>query len=207
MGWFKRNKADAARVQGTAQVVSTSMPPNAATHGSLSMDLVVQAPGIPAYAHEYKKLIMSVAKWPWAGTVLPVTIDPNDHDDVDIDWDAIPSNSERARERAEQIAEMARGAGAGGTGGAMTAGAQDDLIAQLTQMFPGAEVTVGPGGAPGGPAQPPPTIGGVTVVASQSGGDPVERLSKLVSLRDAGIIDADQFEQLRCQIIEQSDLD
>jgi hypothetical protein len=103
------------------------------------------------------------------------------------------------------------------------------MVSQLQQMFPGAVVNVGtdpavPGPPPGSPAAPPPIApaapptpsatpptgppaGGVSVVASRSDGDPVERLEKLARLRDAGVVDQAQFEQLRAQILEQAGLD
>ncbi|MFT4128082.1 MAG: SHOCT domain-containing protein [Gordonia sp. (in: high G+C Gram-positive bacteria)] len=47
----------------------------------------------------------------------------------------------------------------------------------------------------------------VSVVAGQTGADPVQRLEKLAGLRDAGIVTDDQFAQLRAQILEQAGLD
>ena len=46
-----------------------------------------------------------------------------------------------------------------------------------------------------------------SVYATQSNRDPVERLEKLGKLRDAGIVDEAQFQQLRAQILEQAGLD
>ena len=60
-------------------------------------------------------------------------------------------------------------------------------------------------GVPGAPPAGPP--GGVKVAASQSDADPVERLEKLARLRDAGVVDQAQFEQLRAQILGQAGLD
>ena len=87
------------------------------------------------------------------------------------------------------------------------------MVSQLQQMFPGAVVNVGTEPAPGAPpsstepAPGPPPSGGVNVVASRSDADPVERLEKLVRLRDAGVVDQAQFEQLRAQILGQAGLD
>ena len=164
-------------------MVSTTRAPHGASFGNLKMDLVVEVPGVPPFAHGYQKLVTPVAKWPYAGQVLPVTIDPDDHDDVDIDWDAIPKSSDVAHDRAEQLAAALRGEtqpAATDAGG---------VLQSIQQMFPGATVS-----APGG----------MHVVAGQSGGDPVERLEKLAKLRAAGIIDDSQFEQLRAQILGQA---
>jgi hypothetical protein len=209
MGLFRRKKAE--RVRGTAQVVSTTRPPHAATHGSLKMDIVVQAPGIAAYAHEYSKLVMSVAKWPGGGQTVPVTIDPDDHSDVEVLWDEVSTTSDRARDAAEQLAAMTRASGQSAT----APGAPMDLagLAALTGI-PGLADVAGTSAPVDDAADPalagaPASFDGpaITVIASQSSADPVERLTKLAALRDAGVVDAAQFEQLRQQILGQSNLD
>ena len=175
MGLFKRKE----RLRGSARVISTSVAPHNATFGNITMDIVVEVPGVPAYAHTYRKTIMAVSKWPSPGIVLPVTVDPDDHDDVDVPWDEVPKNSEVAKLQAEQMAALLRGG-------------------QMTDA------------GPTGQAVGPPTVttsGQFNVVAGQSNADPVERLEKLAKLRAAGIIDDNQFAQLRAQILEQAGLD
>jgi len=167
MGLFKRKE----RLRGSARVISTSVPPHNATYGNITMDIVVEVSGVPAYAHTYRKTIMAVSKWPSPGMVLPVTVDPDDPGDVEVPWDDVPKNSEVAKLQAEQMAALLRGG----------------------QM------------ADAGPAVA--TSGQFSVVASQSNADPVERLEKLAKLRAAGIIDDNQFAQLRAQILEQAGLD
>jgi hypothetical protein len=167
MGLFKRKE----RLRGSARVISTSVAPHNASYGNITMDIVVEVPGVPAYAHNYRKSIMAVSKWPSPGIVLPVTVAPDDLGDVDVPWDEVPKNSEVAKLQAEQMATLLRGG----------------------QM------------ADAGPAVA--TSGQFSVVASQSSGDPVERLEKLAKLRAAGIIDDNQFAQLRAQILEQAGLD
>lgn len=211
MAWFGKKNKQAKRIRGTAQVVSTTRAPHAATYGNLTMDLVVQAPGIEPYAHDYSKLIVPVAKWPSPGMTLPVDIDPTDPTDVDVPWDELPWNAERADQQAEQLAAMMRGEGSSGgvaQPGPPDAGGLTDVLAQIGELFPGAQVAIG--GDPGSSSQmPPPVTGtaGITVVASQSDGDPVERLTKLAKLREAGIIDDAQFEQLRQQILGQAGIE
>ena len=231
MGLFGRKRKDGVR--GTARVMSLNHAPHA-THGSLRATLVVEAPGIPAFTHVYKKFGARVDKWPDPGDVLPVAIDPDDHGNLDVLWDEIPTTRDAAAQEAEQLAAFLRlqQAAAGGhpppggypppggtPGGTDLAGAAGvgDMVSQLQQMFPGAVVSVGTepadagawgGPAPGVPGAPPAgPPGGVKVVASQSDADPVERLEKLARLRDAGVVDQAQFEQLRAQILGQAGLD
>lgn len=213
MGLFSRKRK--AGVRGTARVVSTSRAPHAATYGSLRMTIVVEAPGIPAYRHDFSKIAVRVDKWPHPGEVLPVEIDPDDHGDVDVLWDEVLTGRETARQQADQLAAQLRqqqGQGVPGADPAFGAPGVTDIVGQLQQMFPGATVNVG--GVPPGPGVPPvpPPMPGmpmppVNVVADRTDADPVERLEKLARLRDAGVVDQQQFEQLRAQILGQAGLD
>jgi putative oligomerization/nucleic acid binding protein len=180
--------------------VSTSHPPHA-THGSLRMTLVVEAPGIPAYTHDFSKFAVRVDKWPSPGDVLPVEVDPGDLGRVEVLWDEIPTVRDAARGEAERMAAMLRQQETGVPGqdpqdGA--AGGVAGIVGQLQQMFPGAVVNV-----EGDHVVPGP----VEVVADRSDADPVERLEKLARLRDAGVVDQAQFEQLKAQILGQAGLD
>lgn len=196
MGIFGRKRQ--AGVRGTARVISTSHAPQA-THGSLSMNIVVEAPGIPAYSHSYKKFGARVDKWPSPGDVLPVEVDPTDPERVEVLWDDLPTGRDAARQQAEQVAAMLRQQQEGQQPGVPPEAG--DIVSQLQQMFPGAVVNV----EGGGEVQPPPPP--VQIVASQSTADPVERLEKLARLRDAGVVTEAQFAELRTQILTQAGLD
>jgi hypothetical protein len=217
MGLFGRKRKNVVR--GTARVVSSSRPPHGATYGNLIAQVVVEAPGLAPYSLEYRKLITPVNRWPHAGTVLPIEVDPGDPGDIDVLWDEVPKGWDVARNQAEQMAAMMRQQQAGGQPGA-PAGVPPQaagIVSQLQQMFPGAQVSVdgAPAGQPGAgqqaPPPPPSEAPGapgapVQVMASNAGGDPVERLAKLAQLREAGIIDDTQFEQLKAQILGQAGL-
>lgn len=222
MGLFgKRRRRN--RVRGTARVISVTAAPPQTIFSNLAMELVVEAPGIPAFNHSYTKFAVRVAKWPSPGSLLPVAIDP-DGQRLDVLWDEVPNNSDVARRQAEQTAEMQRqrhaGPGDAPSGAVPTSGGPIDPIAgtivdQLQQMFPGAEVTIegdpamgdGPAAAPVPGASLPGSAGPVDVVAGRSDADPVERLEKLARLRQAGIIDEAQFQQLKTQILGQAGVD
>lgn len=218
MGLFGRRKRGGG-LRGTARVVSCSGAPSNATHGSLHMNLVVEVPGVPAYSHEYRKMAARVDKWPHPGEVLPVGVDPADLRNVEVLWDERPRTADTARVQAERMAAMLRQqqAGPGGPGTAGVPPEMAGMVEQLQQMYPGAIIDVG--SDPAGPDDasavveqiqqmfPGAGAGGAHVVATRSGGDPVERLAKLAQLRDAGIVDQAQFEQLKAQILEQADID
>ena len=209
---FGRRKKDWLR--GTARVVGVNRPPHAATHSSLSADVVVEAPGLPAYATEYKELIVSISKWPAPGEVLPVLINPKDHNDLDVVWDDVKTGAEASRERAEQMAEAMR-TGSQTTGWSSTTSTGLDasvdaaIVDTLRQMFPDAQVSVGPEVSVGSDEQAAPVDAShvrPTVMASQSATDPVVRLEKLAALHASGIVDDVQFAALRAQILEQAGL-
>jgi hypothetical protein len=216
MGLFGRRKKNVVR--GTARVVSSSRAPHGAAYGNLIAQVVVEAPGLAPYSLEYRKMVTPVNRWPHAGTVLPIEVDPSDPGDIDVLWDEVPKGWDVARNQAEQVAAMMRAQQAGGPPGAPGAPAgvppqAAGIVGQLQQMFPGAQVSVEgqPGQAPPPPPPGAPPSGGVPgapmqVVAANSGGDPVERLGKLAKLREAGIIDDTQFEQLKAQILGQAGL-
>lgn len=169
------------------------------------MTLVVEAPGIAAYTHDYSKFAVRVDKWPSTGDVLPVEVDPGDLGRVEVLWDEIPTVRDAAREEAERMAAMLRQQQGGVPGQCPQDGAAAGvagIVGQLQQMFPGAVVNV-----EGDPAPPVVVPGSVEVVADRSDADPVERLEKLARLRDAGVVDQAQFEQLKAQILGQARLD
>jgi len=206
---FGRRKKDWLR--GTARVVGVNRPPHAATHSSLSADVVVEAPGLPAYATEYKEMVVSISKWPGPGAVLPVRVNPKDHNDLDVLWDEVKTGDEVSRERAEQMAEAMRARSdpsawsSPASAGLPPDGAIDAAIVNsLQQMFPDAQVMIGSDvpAAPAGAADVRPTV-----VASQSATDPIVRLEKLAALHASGIVDDVQFAALRAQILEQAGLD
>ena len=202
---FGRRKK--AWLRGTARVVGVNRPPHAATHSSLAADVVVEAPGVPAYATEYKEFVVSISKWPAPGAVLPVRINPKDHHDLDVLWDDVRTSDEVSRERAEQMAEAMRAQSdpsAWSSPASAEAGldvtVEAAIVDTLRQVFPDAQVTIGSAAPPGGSDARP------TVVASQSSTDPVVRLEKLAALHASGIVDDVQFAALRAQILEQAGL-
>jgi hypothetical protein len=92
-------------VQGTAQVVSATMPAEDSTSSNCSMSLVVSAEGMEPTAVEHPAMAKT-KRWPSPGMTLPVTVDLADSTRLKIHWDEVPTHRESAQQQAEQIAEM-----------------------------------------------------------------------------------------------------
>ncbi len=203
MGLFKKRKDH--WIIGTARVVSVNQLPRSGTSTNLRADVVVEAPGVQPYAMQYKELVVSIKKFPDPGTVLPVRINPDDHTDIDVLWDDVPTHKDLARQQAEQLAASLRGQplppppGTLATGAGSVPSGVEDIVQQIHRLYPDAQVQYG---APP-PMSAPPMV---KVTASDTGGDPVERLEKLATLHANGIIDDAQFAQLRTQILGQAGL-
>src|SRR5262245_8676424 len=135
-------------VDGTAQVVGGTQPPDSATSANCNLNLVVQAEGFPATSIEHS-CIAPTKKWPWPGTTLPVTFDRADPDRLKIRWDDIADTADQAKLQADALAaQLNQGGGgqaiaAGGTDvsqivealqGATAQGSQDDHVAQLERL-------------------------------------------------------------------------
>ena len=110
-------------VEGTAQVVSSTMPAEDSTSSNCSMSLVVSAEGLEPTAVEHTAMAKT-KRWPGPGMTLPVTVDLADPTRLKIHWDEVQTNRQSAQQQAEQIAEMMKGgAGAAGQGAGMDLGA------------------------------------------------------------------------------------
>ncbi len=101
-----------AYVAGTAHVVSASEPPASSMYGRCELHLVVDAPGMAAAAVKIRDPRVPVAKWPDAGTTLPIMVAVDDPRRVRIQWDDVPTHAESAAdeqllgEYAEQYSEQ-----------------------------------------------------------------------------------------------------
>lgn len=149
------------------------------------MQLVVELPGVAPYAWSHREMTVRMRSWPQPGMMLTVLVDvANDHR-LTVLWKEVPDHGDVGRAQAEQLAGMLRAAG--------------------------------PSAAPSSDSSPPPppsalppdsagVASGVQVVAGNSTGDPIMRLERLAQLRAAGIVDEEQFVQLRAQILQQAGL-
>uniref|UniRef100_UPI00286C2777 hypothetical protein n=1 Tax=Pseudolysinimonas sp. TaxID=2680009 RepID=UPI00286C2777 len=83
-------------VRGTAQVVSASGYYGRALYQNCALEVVVEAPGIPATAATVRAVV-SRDTWPHAGQVLPALIERANPREVQILWDELPTTGDVAR--------------------------------------------------------------------------------------------------------------
>jgi len=112
-------------VRGTARVTSASSYDNDPTFGggvyqNCHMELVVEAPDIPATPASFKGLVHQ-QKWPLPGMVLPALIERTNPQVVQILWDEPP------------ISSPAAGLAAGGN---LPAGTTVNIVGDVSKLTP-----------------------------------------------------------------------
>jgi hypothetical protein len=182
--WKARRMKDP--VDGIAQVVGSTQPPDSATSSNCNLTLVVQAEGVEATSIEHS-CIAPTKKWPWPGTTLPVTFDRTDPDRLKIRWDDIQETADQAKQQAEVLAAQLN---QGGSGQAVSGGGDvNEIVAALQQQFPGAQIQVGDG---------------QVVSGAGAGGDDDDRiaeLERLAKLKDSGALTEEEFEREKARIL------
>jgi hypothetical protein len=166
--------------EGTAQVVSASMPPYDATSANCSMHLVVSAEGLEPTPVQHTAMA-SVKRWPTPGATLPVTVDLADPTRLKIHWDDVQTGAESAQQQAEQMAEMMKG----GTG-AMSAGAGMDVSALIQQAQAMQEAAAGMAGQQAKPAAD----------------DVAGQIEKLSQLHNSGALSDEEFTDAKRKLLE-----
>ena len=204
MGLFSKGE----KVQGWAQIVSTSMAPHNAVSGTCRMNVILQAEGTPAIPIETSK-ICRVSKWPRAGMRLPCEFDPNKPEKFDIDWSGVESWQDQARRQAEMMAQQMNQPGRGGMPAGipgmpgnvqvinLSGGEADPAkIARAEQML-GIDIDGDGriGAPPAGAAPPPPPPPGAPppALAPMTPDDRVDALERLAALHEKGLLTAAEF--------------
>jgi hypothetical protein len=95
-------------VRGTAQVISSTGYYGRAVYQNCHMELVVEAPGVPATAVSLDAFVHR-QHWPHAGDVLPALIEKANPQEVEILWDETVDSRSQARAEAERVAAVKRG--------------------------------------------------------------------------------------------------
>lgn len=176
-------------VDVTAQVVSVSRAPHAATHGTAVMNLVVQPPGREAVPIEVTSVPAPVAKWPSPGGQLPVTISASDPEKCRVRWDDVPESGDLAADAAQQLAAQLNQGGQGGV--EIQGGDVSEIVAALQQQYPGAQIQV-EGAEGAGAAQQP---------QAPAGDDRVAQLERLAKLKESGALTDTEFEREKERIL------
>ena len=81
-------------VRGTAVVQSSSMPTEAARSYNVSMWLDVQVEGREPYRVKHECMVKA-GKHPWPGATLPVVVDRENPQRIDIQWEELKTVDER----------------------------------------------------------------------------------------------------------------
>jgi hypothetical protein len=158
-------------VRGTAHVVACTEAPHA-THGTARMTLVVSADGVPSTPVEHHQ-IAPVAKWPYAGTTVPVTVDRARPDRLRVEFDELPDAREQAWEQAQALA-----GGGGVSHQTYTVSNLDELPPEIQQQLQGIGLDL---------------RALADAHAAQADGDLTDQLAKLAELRASGALSEDEF--------------
>lgn len=202
---FKRGGGMQDPVRGTAQVVSASMNRGRGVLQMCTMQLVVQAEGVPATAVSFSGLVHH-KRWPMPGMVLPVTVDRADPQNVKIEWDEVQRSDERSRQHAEGLAAMMRGE-AGSPGGSVGAPnvinlsgrdlsrLSDEQKAKLRMLGIDPEAVAAQQAAAGSTPPSPPTEEPVD--------EDLDRLERLARLKEQGALNDEEFQAQKRRILEE----
>jgi hypothetical protein len=176
-------------VDGTAQVIGGSLPPDSAKSANVDLNLVVQAEGVPATSIEHS-CMAPTRKWPYPGATLPVTFDRADPDRLKIRWDDVPEAGDVAKQQADALAaQMNHGGGQAIQGGGADV---NEIVQALQQQYPGAQIEVEGAQVESG-----------TVPSGGDEEDWVAQLERLVKLRDSGALTEQEFEREKARILGQ----
>jgi hypothetical protein len=186
--WKARRMKDP--VDGTAQVVGGTQPPDSATSANVNLTLVVQAEGVPAASIEHS-CMAPTKKWPYPGHTLPVTFDRADPDRLKIRWDEVPEAGAQAKEQAEALAAQLNQGGGGSPMQIPTGGDVGEIVQALQQQFPGAQVHVGDADVGSGSRAP----------AGGEEDDRVSQLERLAKLKESGALTDEEFEREKARIL------
>jgi hypothetical protein len=188
-------------VEGTAQVVSATMPTRNAVTFTGTLELVVSADGVPATAVSHTNTFARDSHWPMAGQEIPVTVDRADPQQIKIHWDQVRSYKKAGHDAAQQIAtamnaDQPRPA-SGGSDQPGLAGLSEEQTARLSQALGG----LGISGL--GSAQVIDLTGHDAPAAPTVSADPIAQLEKLAALRSSGALTDAEFEQQKKRILGQ----
>jgi len=91
-----------AWVAGTAHVMTASEPPASSTYGRCELQIIIDAPGLPAASIKVRESRVPVAKWPLPGVTLPIMVAVDDLRHVRILWDDALTHTEAAASMAPE---------------------------------------------------------------------------------------------------------
>jgi len=161
---------------GSAVVQSSSVPTEAARSYNVSMWLDVYVEGREPYRLKHECMVKA-GKHPWPGATLPVIVDRENPNRIDIQWEDVKTVDERMAEAPGPAADAARAAG------------QPQVIdlrgTELADQLRGALGAAG--AAPEG--------------RSNMVEDRIAQLERLSKLRESGVLSEAEFEAEKARIL------
>ena len=183
-------------VEGKAFVQSASHPPDDATSTNVMMWLDVYVEGWEPYRVEHN-CVVKISKHPQPGETLPVIVDRENKERIDIQWDQVKTVDELMRDgqpgQIPGVGNMAMGQPQ--VIDLRNAGLSGDLNERIQQAMQIAQQTMQQGAA----GMPPPAV--------DSGSDEnmvtkrLAQLEQLASLRDSGVLTDAEFEAEKVKIL------
>ncbi len=85
-----------AWVTGVGHVHTVTEPPASSAYGRCELEIVIDAPGVPARSVKIRDPRVPVSKWPDPGAVLPIMVAIDDQRHVRILWDEVLTHAEAA---------------------------------------------------------------------------------------------------------------
>ncbi len=200
-------------VKGKAVVQAASMPPDSSSSHNVSMWLDVYVEGWEPYRTEHHCMVKRV-KHPQPGETLPVVVDRENKERIDIQWGEVKTVDEIMREGSPGVLpgqpQVINLSGAGLSG---------DLNEQIQQAMQIAEQAMqqaqGGATAPGEAALAPTAGACPTDSAPASTSDPPDarpnmvevrlaQLERLAALRDAGALSDAEYEAEKVKVLSGS---
>jgi len=214
-------------VRGQAHLQSVSQPTESGTSGNCRMWLDVYVEGWEPYRLKHHCMV-KMTKWPSPGETLPVMVDRENKERIDILWDEVKTVDELMSEgtpgqapgqvtvsmEEPQVIDLS-GAGAAGTAGmpgippgSIPPGMEEQVrqAMEMAQQMMGQMAQMQ--GNPVLPGVPPPPAPGadpqVEQLAESTGNmvlDRIAQLERLAKLRDEGVLTDSEFEAEKAKVL------
>lgn len=210
-------------VRGQAHLQSVSQPTESGTSGNCRMWLDVYVEGWEPYRLKHHCMV-KMTKWPSPGETLPVMVDREDKERIDILWEEVKTVDELMSESTPgQVPGQVTVDMPGIPPGSIPPGMEEQvrqamemaqqMMGQMAQMQ-GSQVPPGvppnPGAVPptppaaGPPQSPPGADRQVEELAESTGNmvlDRIAQLERLAKLRDEGVLTDSEFEAEKAKVL------
>jgi hypothetical protein len=174
-------------LKGSAVVQSSSMPAPQARSYNTSMWLDVHLEGREPYRVRHECMVKS-GKHPWPGTTLPVVVDRNNPERIDIQWQEIKTVDERMAEAPGPAAPGAPAAGQPQVIDLRGTGVADQIRDALAAQG------IATGDAAAGSGSGAESSGNMVE-------DRITKLERLSKLRESGVLSEAEFEAEKARIL------